>query len=542
MKFSFILLLLFSSNLLSQNIEKEIRLIENPFRGFDPKKSDSIFNAWDRDLERALEKKDTGTLGQLYLKMGVAFGFLADYDKSTKSLFYAEKIFAAVGDQRRRAYTLCCLALNANIDTDKRFQFLKEAYSIYESLQDTMRLGIILNAYGVVYAKEHQFDSAIVFFRKAKDFALKANSAPVLGVITGNIANWHTNCDNYEKAMSLSKKAIQLLPNKYFINTVVIKYAMFAAFTRRNMPDSIFYYYEKYRKDLSLRPHLLAKAYKIISTTYSMTGNNTKALAYYKKADSLNTLLYKQRSKSLLQIVDLEYKSELKQKAIKELYEKNKRDRMIYLSLIIISLITISLGIILYYFQKERARRNHEAKVRAETEQRLIQSELKNSELQRMTLNNELKFTNKELSSYAANIVKDTDHLNDIKSHINTALNEDNLKKAKEQLRELNVRINQLYHKDEDRKEFIERTHRINHSLIFFLKSNYPQLNDNDLNLMVLLMLKFSSKEIATLSNLEAGSVKTKRYRLRKKLGLKDRENFDNFIDEVVKDFKAVYH
>lgn len=525
----------------AQPYEEKIKHLNNILERSDYYKTDSVYTTLEEGLKEATKRQDTQTLGQLYLKIGSVFGIHGDHDKSVKYLYKALDMFVASGDSRRRAITFSNLAILANTDMKRKLNFLKKARAICIEECDTNYLGIILNALGVVYGNEGKEDSAMYYFQKAENLSRKTNYTHVLAMSMGNIASLYMKYPNYDKALKLSRKAIDLMPPEHFVNTVIIKSNILRIFFDRKMYDSTLLYFGLYKEDLAIRPSFQVKAYKLVSDTYLALSDPIKALEYHKTADSLEKNISQQNNKHLLQMLDMEHESELREKEFAELQAQSEKDKAIYISLIIVFMISVAFSIVLYYFQKEKARRNQEALKRVETEQKLVESQLKNSEFQRNALNNELKFTNKELSSFAASIVKNTDHLNDIKSHINMALNEKSPRKTKDQLHKLNMKVNQLFHKDEERKEFIKRTRQINHSLIFFLKSRYPDLSDNDVNLMVLLMLKFSSKEIATLSNMEVTSVKTKRYRLRKKLGLKTRENFDAFMDELIRDFKVMH-
>ena len=62
------------------------------------------------------------------------------------------------------------------------------------------------------------------------------------------------------------------------------------------------------------------------------------------------------------------------------------------------------------------------------------------------------------------------------------------------------------------------------------IKSSHPDLTPNDLRFCAYLRLNLSSKEMAPLLNISIKSVETKRYRLRKKLGLEHDDGLVNYI------------
>lgn len=83
---------------------------------------------------------------------------------------------------------------------------------------------------------------------------------------------------------------------------------------------------------------------------------------------------------------------------------------------------------------------------------------------------------------------------------------------------------------DQDWKIFEELFDQAHLDFFKRLKSTYPQLTQSDLKLCAYLKLNLSSKEIAPLLNISFRGVETRRYRLRKRLGLGLDSNLVEFI------------
>lgn len=506
------------------------------------RETDSLFRFMDRILDKAAEAGDTDAMGKIILKKGATIGLLGDYDIATQYIFDAQKMFRTIGNKRGLALTYIYLSNIVNIDLDRKLNFLRKALDIYSRDSSPRLLINIYGSYGLAYANHNQWDSALVYFERARQTAKKEDLKYQESVALGNVAYSHVKHGNYNTALRLSKEAIKMMPADGFLNTISIKHNLLEAFYKLNMPDSALYYFGLYKEEFSVRSNFRIDVYKLVSEIYNSIGNYKQALKYHHLADSVQEVTQNQNNKNLFRLLELEQESEIKKKEVAQLRAQTERDEAIRISLIIIFILSAVFTVILIHLQRQK---NHKEKetilersIKAETEQRLTEAELKNSELQRRVLSDELNFTNKELTSFAANIVKSSEHLDDLKDHVNDIMQKNDVKKMRESLRELNMKIAQVFGRDEERKEFLQRTQQVNHSLISYIKSNYPELTDNDLNLLVLMLLKFSSKEISTLYNIEVESVEKKRYRLRKKLGLKERENFDNFIDELIVDFR----
>lgn len=488
-------------------------------------KPDSIFRILDKGIEEATRVKDFNTLGDIYLEKAVFLSYLSENDMAIKYLFKARNMFLKTNNKKELAVTYVYLGILGNVDIEEKRAWLGKAYILYtESEPDTLLLARIWNAYSYIYIEP---DSIIIYSQKSYDLSKKRGDTYAQALNLGNIALYYLNTGKYDTALYISRKALKSTPKDAWMSTLTIKYNIIDAFNLMNMPDSALHYFDLYKDDFSVRPFIQAKSYELISKVYSDINDYKKALEYSQLSDSLNRVSVDLNNKNLIKLLEMEQESELKRKEMEKLQAQSKKDRILLVSLISIMIILIILGIVFFLFQKEKRLK--------------AKAELKNIEIQKKILSDELKFTNKELSSFAANIVKTHDHISELKQYINTALREKSIKTIKDQLRDLSFRVSQLTNMEEDRREFLKRTHEINDSLIFYLRSIYPELSDSDLNLMVLLMLNFSSKEIATLYNMEVGSVTNKRYRLRKKLGLENWERFDDFIQEAIKDFKAVH-
>ena len=83
---------------------------------------------------------------------------------------------------------------------------------------------------------------------------------------------------------------------------------------------------------------------------------------------------------------------------------------------------------------------------------------------------------------------------------------------------------------DKDWADFNTHFESVNKSFYSRLKQAYPDISPNDLKISALIKLNLSIKEMAGILNISPDSVKTARYRLRKKLQLNSEDNLTDFI------------
>ncbi|MBL0048052.1 MAG: hypothetical protein IPP32_08165 [Bacteroidetes bacterium] len=90
--------------------------------------------------------------------------------------------------------------------------------------------------------------------------------------------------------------------------------------------------------------------------------------------------------------------------------------------------------------------------------------------------------------------------------------------------------INKGLNHDKEWTDFNSHFESINKNFYARLKQSYPDISPNDLRICALIKLNLSTKEMAGILNISPDSVKTARYRLRKKLQLNTEDNLTDFI------------
>ena len=162
----------------------------------------------------------------------------------------------------------------------------------------------------------------------------------------------------------------------------------------------------------------------------------------------------------------------------------------------------------------------------------LNEKQLKLTELEKLRLQQELQFKNKDLTSFGVEITKNRAF---IKSLYTKLLNIEKSEKIDyKNLREIlkNIKSQLLTHNDYN--HFNENVEKVNHAFTAKLKKAYPSLTSNEIHLASLLLLQLNTKEIAAIKNISPNSVKVLRYRLRQKLNLETSINLSEFLNNSI--------
>ncbi len=135
-----------------------------------------------------------------------------------------------------------------------------------------------------------------------------------------------------------------------------------------------------------------------------------------------------------------------------------------------------------------------------------------------------------ELINFALAIIQKNTFLDELKQMVNEVKSITRETESLAKLNQLSVSINQHIALDKNRKLFQMQLEEANRDFYFRLNNQFPQLTEKERKLSSYIRLNLSSKEIASLLNINEKSVEINRYRLRKKLGLDSKTKLSDFI------------
>ena len=196
-----------------------------------------------------------------------------------------------------------------------------------------------------------------------------------------------------------------------------------------------------------------------------------------------------------------------------------KINRPWYLSnvaLLMYLFLLFGISLITHKVYKRYYKKQHEHK-QLESEQLIVR--IKNEKL-----NEAIDSKNRELAISTMSIIKKNEILSSIKKELknNKQSNNDAVIKL----------IDSNINNKKDWKFLEEAFNNVDKDFLDKVKKSYPEMTPNDLRFCAYLRLNLSSKEIAPLLNISVRSVETRRYRLRKRMGL---ARDSSLIDHILK-------
>lgn len=341
-----------------------------------------------------------------------------------------------------------------------------------------------------------------------------------------------------KKALPKLGKALSIsIRNQDTLQTIEVYFLKAQAYTQLGLYDSVLHFNQSCLT-LSLlfqQLHFQEKAMGIMAQIKLDRNDTVSSWQWLKQKDSISYLIRQNDNSNEIALLEQEYDNQLKNKEFITLQSQFKSEVQIRILLILLLVGIALLGF--YIFRSQRLKRRKEKEVmllknkEMEGERDLASAQLEVIQLQQKNLNEQLKYTQTELNEFSQNFVESAQTLKLLQQNIGKLRRLLKNPLQRDQLTALSVSVMQLSQQSESRRILSDKSLPISDQKLHLLQQQMPQLTDLDMELLQLILLGISAQEIAQLYNIEEPSVMTKRYRLRKKLGLEKGENFEDFIE-----------
>ncbi len=410
-----------------------------------------------------------------------------------------------------------------NLEKDKRH--LNNALQIAKELKDDYVLADIYNNFGALYSDAKKLDSAYYFYKKALTYYKKAKINSGIAVVTQNIGLTYIQKKQYKKGIPYLLEAIQKFKSLNSPEDLSDCYSdLGKAYTNIGKYDLAKHYY-----NLALQltqkidnPRLRLKSLQGLEQIYLKTNNFKNAYHYKERYYTLKDSIDNIEIQKQLSELDKKYQTEKKEKEIARLsarqkIEKARTNTLITILLSLITFVILSAAFIWQRRKKEKA---------------IAELKLKKTQLKQQQLEQELAYKNKRLATHAINIMQRNkllqNYLNIIKD-----IKPKEEDKTKIQYKSLKREIQKTIQSKKDWEQFKTYFEETNKSFVDKLMQQNPDLTNNDFRLAALIRLGMTNKEIASIFNISAQSVKNALYRLKKKLQLEPDDNLRTYLKKL---------
>jgi len=399
--------------------------------------------------------------------------------KSSDSLNTAES-FLSVG----KAYML----MN---EKGKSKEYFLKAIEIYENLGEDYFLKFAYLDLCHSYLKLDKLDSALIFLEKSHSLTQKYPE------LQAEIY-YHNLYGNYLLLISDFKGAI-----KHY----TISYQL-----------SERYNWDKYKEGASLK----------LVNIFEELKQYDSAFKYLVINRAISDSIFSKESDKRIAELEVKYQVDRKELSIKNLVEQKAKDaqlRLLLFVLLIVIFISSVIVITSYIIRRKKTKQLHK------TEKKLLAIELEKNLVEQQHLTEDIEHKTKQLTTHALNMMQKNKLLQEVNGSIADIIkNPENLEFS---FKKLKRQINQSIKADNDWEVFKLYFEQINSSFFTKLRSINPDLTTHDLRLCALIKLNLNIKETAAVLNLSPNSIKSARYKLRKRLDLRTEVDLSEYIQEI---------
>jgi tetratricopeptide (TPR) repeat protein len=479
------------------------------------------------EVEKELNEKGYTSMHYLMLKAEVLYSLSSmnsNLGNYSEALEYSNKGYELATSINYNRIAGKCISNIGGVykrldDLEKAKKYYKRALEIQQ--YDSIPRGRVIsyNRLGAVYVDEKKYDSAIYCFEKC--LAIPKITPRYRIRVKTNIANIYAMQDKYDIAAKTFLENLQLLENsgqyQHLSNnhlSIADIYNRQKAYAKATIHiDSAIIYAQKIRSHLLLKWSYESKA-EIEHNSQNYAASRDAFLMYDKYKDSL---ISESRTKRL---ADLEYAYQFeneKQLAAAHLKSEESKNKL-YVILLIISVIGAIITFILL-------RKNNRQRLQ------IAQSKLALKEVEKLKADLALANRENELKKVVVENSITEEVLNKTLDDIKEIITFENERERKTALKSLSASLLSEKNSKSSLSDVQNYLDEVNMDFKVLLDTQFSEFKSKEKEVLCMMKLGLSTTEISKLLNTTLASIKSSRYRIRKKLGLASSDDIIAFIE-----------
>ncbi|MEP1035492.1 hypothetical protein [Ekhidna sp.] len=498
------------------------------------KKIDSALYFHEKSLEYSRLAYDTMGIGFNHLNMAILYSDNNDLVKALLHFQEGIKIFEQQRNDRminalKRRLASFYLRVK---DYESSLILLEDVLVYYKEKDSKTGLGGTHVALGEAFMSLEKLDTALyhlnmgISYYEPSHYVHGLTKAYLLkGSYWMEKGNIELSLQNYEKSLEISKGAHHGMTMNAFsgiakIHLIKERYQLAINAVENGLETANY----------SASPGNMATSYEILYECHKALGHYALAVDYLEKYNKEKGKVFD--DDQMIKLARIEYQNQLNREESernanqtkKDLEASNKlaREKLLRYSAIVVSLLILLASVFIFraYKIKRSANeqltiRNAELKALRDREQQLSQESIASKERELATM---------AMASHEKNSV-----LNDLSQKI-SFLESRMSDELRPSLKEMQKTIKNSYSLDNSWDSFLHKFENVHPQFFDRLKDENPVLTNEDLKLSAYLKIGMSNKEIANVTHLTLGSVKSKINRLKKKLAMGPEDSLRDFM------------
>lgn len=497
--------------------------------------------------------------------LGALYRRQSDYQTSLEYYYHALELKEQQDNQANLPHTLINIGvINEKLDQmEKAIEFYQRALTISQQNKNASDVAINAVQLGNAYASEGETEKALEAMEMALEASKELPGEHATATVLLEISELYKNKDSYQQAIDANKEALKRaqemsdsrlqalsLKNLAVIHAELEDYETtndflleaVPLFKQSGMNDEVLDVHNRIADNYLLMGEITRSidiaekalrqaengAYfeysrqllETLKKGYRQNGELEQALLAQEKLLEVKDSLFHQAKSRQIAEMQARYDTKAKEQEIALLQQENEQKALMRNALLVVLLLVAVIGILIYNRQRLKLKKNR--------------VELDNIRLKEKQLEQDVEFKNKQLTSRTLHLVQKNETMKELKEKVNN-LRENGNGDINTGLQKLENLVDYSFNLDGDWKQFRLYFEEIHNGFFDALKDKYPDLTTNELRLAALAKLNLTIKEIATIMGITPNSVKTARYRLRKKLDIETEESLTKFMMEIEK-------
>jgi tetratricopeptide (TPR) repeat protein len=501
-----------------------------------------------RALELSRIRKDTLQIATNLSNLGISHKMLGNYENAIDCFLHTlelDQLTGNLADMSTNYNSIGMLYLSwGKPETALEFMNLAVDYDLKSGNES--KLSIRYSNLSKILMTLNEYQTAIEYLEKALEIDRRQNQPVKIATRLQGLGLCYLALKNYPQALAKMQEATEIFSQagaEYKLAGIKIQLGkIYAGQGDWIEAEKEFRKGMKIAKSFNLRGEQ-ADASKELYNLYKKTGDFGNALLYFEELKMHQDSMFSEQSAKQVNEFQVKYETEKKEHENRILQKENelRRKKQQQATGAIIALFLIAISLLWAFILKRKSLLQSRELYTKESELarlRVESIERKNQHLQELLFAEEeikklqirsLEQKSQELTSATLLIANKNDvfvKLKKLAEDIQCESNGDGTLRVKEMITEIDRQTDI----ENQWEQFRARFESVHKSFFDLLRKHNPSLTQNDLQMCAYIKLNLATKEIARLMNIAPESVNTSRYRLRKKLQLKEDQTLDEFI------------
>lgn len=336
--------IMFSDQSYQERIKAWLSFVEN----FRLKNFDTTIEAGNKALVLARNHGDSASVAKLKRDLGVANYFNGHYDVAAKNYYEAAAILEQTANPDRHwkselanVYNEIAKLYRKTRDLDRSLQNYNKSMAIFQQLNDSAGISMILNESGVVFEYKEDYDEAIRRYEASLKIALALKDSVGIAYALNFIAGVQTIQKKYDDAEKNLLQALQIRKTLKDSFSIALTYTDLGATLNASGSYAKATGYLEASNRIAEQihyPELMSNNYNELGSIAQKQGNYQQSLEYFQKKVAIRDSLFSIEKTKQIEELNTKYQTVKNEQIIEQQRDRITRQNFLFLGIAVLVL------------------------------------------------------------------------------------------------------------------------------------------------------------------------------------------------------------